>query len=514
MGKTHWAVALLFLLFGTQAAAAERVFSMRLRDDPETLDWHRAQTSVAAYVLFNTMEGLVSWDEKSRIVPALAQAWSITDGGKVYTFHLKPGIKWSDGVALTAKDFVYSWKRLLSPVTGAPYAYFLFDIEGAQAFNKGTVKDFSAVGVKAIDDRTLQVRLVRPAPHWLHLPAFWVTFPLRQDIVEGLGSGWERPGNVVTVGPYKISQHDLGSRIVLRKNVQYHGTRGNIDQINLMIIPDDSVALRLYESGQLHFINDLTTVNLQKLKGRKDLRYFPILKTGYIGFVTNKYPFSLPAVRRAIAMAIDRSRIPGLLQGGQSAASSFVPPGLPGHSKTIGVSFNPPEARALLSSTGIAPSQVHVQLLVRNWDKSVRVAEFVKDQLKKNLGVECTLQKMDHKTFRAHLDLKTFPTFDNTWAADYPDADNFLSLFLSTSGNNMTGWGKVQYDEMILSAKNAQEPSSKEKISFTAQKLLQEQDAAIIPLYYDANNALVKDSVRNLSISSLGALYLRLVHLN
>jgi oligopeptide transport system substrate-binding protein len=160
-----------------------KTFTFRLLGDPETLDWNRAHTSVETHLLINLMEGLVSYDKDLGVIPALAETWTRSSDGKTYTFKLRKGVKWSDGVPLTAKDFVYSWKRLLSPVTSASYAYLLFEVEGAEDFYKGKSADFSTVGVSAPDDSTFVVKLRNPVAYFIHIPTFWVTFPLREDVV-------------------------------------------------------------------------------------------------------------------------------------------------------------------------------------------------------------------------------------------------------------------------------------------------------------------------------------------
>ncbi len=165
------------------AQGGKATFNFRLTGDPETLDWNRAHTAMETFLLMNLMDGLVAFDSKLKVVPALAKTWTRSDDGKTYTFKLREDVKWEDGVRLTAKDFVHSWKRLLSPTTAASYAYLLFDIEGAENFNKGTLKDFGQVGIKAPDDFTFQVKLTRAVAHWIQIPTFWVTFPLREDVV-------------------------------------------------------------------------------------------------------------------------------------------------------------------------------------------------------------------------------------------------------------------------------------------------------------------------------------------
>jgi oligopeptide transport system substrate-binding protein len=240
----------------------DKILNVRLLGEPETLDWNRAHTTVETFILTNMMDGLVQFDSNMQIAPALASSWKMSGDGKTYTFKLRPGVKWSDGVPLKAKDFVYSWKRLLNPATAAAYAYFLFDVQGAEAFNKGTIKDFSKVAVKALNDQTLQVKLSHPVPYWIQIPTFWVTFPLRQDVVEKYGtvtnSNWTEPGKMVTLGPYTLSEHEFDNKIVLKANPTYYTAKGNLDSIDFLVVRDDSTALNLYESGRIDFLTDIS----------------------------------------------------------------------------------------------------------------------------------------------------------------------------------------------------------------------------------------------------------------
>lgn len=500
---------------GQAAAKRERVFTLRIPGEPETLDWNRAHTMVETYVLMNLMEGLVTFDGGLKPVPSLAKGWTVSPDGRTYTFKLREGVKWSDGVPLKAKDFVYSWKRLLSPVTAASYAYFLFDIEGAELFNKGTLRDFDAVGIKAPDDGTLVVKLARPVAHWLSIPTFWVTFPLREDVVEKHGNSWASPGRMVTLGPYLLVTHDMDTRVVLKPNPLYWGSRGNLDQIVGLIVRDDSTALSLYEAGRIDFLTDIATLDLKRLEGRADLKTFPYLKVGYVGFVADKYPLSNARFRRAIAMAVDKSKFSQVLHGGQTPAMSFVPPGLLGHSSKVGLPFDPIRARSELRSSGVdlTAKKLTLEMIFPNWDKASTLAQFLQAELKKNLALEVVLKPFDNKTYRAQLALRAAPIFEASWSADYPDPDNFLSVFLSGSGNNWTSWKSESFDELVLNARNVRDTKVRTDLYTQAQKLLLEDQAVVMPLYYEPNRALVRGTVRGLELNPLNYLLLKKVNL-
>ncbi len=490
----------------------KQTFTFRLLSDPETLDWNRAHTTVETWLLTNLMEGLVSHDSKMNVVPALAESWTKSPDGKTYTFKLRPGVKWSDGVPLKAADFVYSWKRLLSPVTAASYAYTLFDIDGAEEFFQGKQTDFSKVGISAPDDATLVVRLAKPVAHFIHIPTFWVTFPLRQDIVEKYGTAWSKPGRMVTVGPFELSSYDIDSKVVLTANPNYYGTHGNIDTAVGVIVKEDSTALTLYEAGKIDFLTDIAGTDLKRLEGRPDLEKFPYLKTGYLGFVVDQYPVSSVNVRRAIAMAIDKSKIGEFLHGAQTATGGFIPAGMFGYNKSIGLPFDPAAAKKELAKSGVKPG-MKIDLVTTNWEKNLTLCQFIQAELKKNLGLEIGIRSFDHKTFRAQLELYSYPIFLLSWSADYPDPDNFLSVFLSTGGNNRTKWKNAQYDAKVLLARYNQNQKARETLYDQAQKLLVEDDVPVLPLYNEPILALVNPRVKNLQVNALNSLEMKAIRL-
>ena len=503
-------LAALFSLSAFGAANPARDFTLRLMGEPETLDWNKAHTSIETWVLMNVMEGLLSFDSNMKVVPELAQSWKVSADGKTYTFKLRKNVKWSDGVPLKARDFVYSWKRLLSPATAASYAYLLYDVVNAEAYSKGKLKDFGSVGVKAPDDSTLVVKLSHPVAYWIYLPTFWVTFPLREDIVAKYGESWASPGKMVTVGPFNLAEHVVESKIVLKTNPNYYGVRGNIENVVCLIIQDDSTALTLYESGKLDFLTDISTLDLKRLAGRPDLRTFPYFKTGYIGFVVSKPPMDNVKLRRAIAMAIDKARFGEIMHGGQEPATSWVPPRMLAHSANSGLSYDPAKAKEELKASGVDVSKP-IEMTLPNFDKSLILSQFIQGELKKNLNLTLNLQPYDHKTFRAQVAMKAYPIFLLSWSGDYPDPDDFMSVFLGEAGNNRTGWKDEKYDEMVLSARGSQDNKSRERSYLDAQKILLEDDAVVIPLYYEPNMALVRSRVQGLELNPLNYLLLRKV---
>lgn len=493
-----------------------KTFAFRIPDEPETLDWNRAHTPVESKVLTNLMEGLVSFDSGTQVVPALAESWTVSTDGKVYTFKLRSGVKWSDGVPLRAQDFVASWKRLLSPLTAASYAYLLFDIEGAEAYNRGAQQDFGMVGIKAINDQTFQVTLTQAIAHWIYIPAFWVAFPVRQDVIDKYGESWAKPGRMVTIGPFTLASQDLNSRIVMKANHNYWGSRGNLDQAIARVVKSDATALTLYDAGELDFMSDFAALDLKSLRSRSELKFFPHFKTAFLGFVTDKFPASNKKVRRAISMAIDKEKLVKLLQAEQIPATSFVPSPLMGYSKTAGLKFNPSLAMIELKNSGMdfTDRTFTLDYLLPNWDKAGLIGDFIQSQLKKNLGIEVKLHAFDNQAYRAKMDLNAYTLFDSTWTADYPDPDNFFSVFLGSSGNSRTTWKNESYDQAVLVARQTKGGTQREKMYLELQKTLIEDEAVIVPLFYEPNAVLTRSRVKKLDLNPMGYLYLRKVNVD
>ena len=504
------ALITLPLIIQAQPSFAEKTFTMRIQGEPETLDWNLAHTPIETPLMTNLMTGLVLLDSKLNLKPDLAESWKISRDGLTYTFKLRPGLKWSDGVPLRASHFVDSWERLLTPSLGAAYAYFLFDVQGAKEFNSGKTKDFSKVGVKALDDRTLEVKLAQPVSHWISIPSFWVTFPIREDLIAKYGSEWTRPGRMVTVGPYVLLAHQMDSKLVLGVNPHFYGSKPRLDKIEALIVTDDSTALNLYKTGKIDFLTDMPMAYLKELRTRPDFRVFPYLKTVYLGFAVESPSVSNAHLRKAIAMAINRSRLDDFFQGGQKPASSFVPPPLAAFSPRLGLPYDPVKAKAELKASGVDVSKMPpLQLLILNWEKSITLGQYIQEELKQNLGIPVVLEPFDNKTYRAQLNLHKHALFLTSWSADYPDADNFLSIFMSDSGNNRPGWKNAEFDKEVLKARYSTASAKRLRLYEALQKKVQEENAAILPLYYEPNIGLVNPRIHGLELNPLNYLDLR-----
>ena len=489
-------------------------FVFRIPSEPETLDWNRAHSPVETYILLNIMEGLVELNHKLEVVPALAQSWTISDEGKTYRFKLRQDVKWSDGQELRAGDFIYSWKRLLSKGTASPYAYLFFDVKNAKKYFEGQISDFNEVGIRAEGDQTLVIELERAIPYWIQLLSFWATYPMRGDGVERYAHAWTKPGNMLTLGPFLLRKIDKGSRIHLERNPYYYRDRGNIKHVVAQVVRSDSAALRMFSRGKIDFVSGLSHLGASGDRWKNKLKVFPYLKVAYLGFNTKVSPFDNVHFRRAVSMAIDKQELVAKLNGRQRAATSFVPPPLKGFSTKVGLAFNPGKAKKELKKSGVGSLvRSKVELLTPTWDKEMTASKNIRQQLRKNLKIRVSIQAFDYKSFRAQLDLDRSGLFQGIWGADFPDADNFMSVFLSQSGTNKTNWKSKKYDQMLMGARHQLGPIARLKSYIRIQKFLQEENAVVVPLFYEPNMALVSEKVRGLHVNAINYVYLRKVNL-
>ncbi|MEX0804068.1 MAG: peptide ABC transporter substrate-binding protein [Candidatus Binatia bacterium] len=512
-------LALLLLCVSCKASpesnpgASDNHFRVNLGTEPPSLDWSLATDHVSFNVIANLMVGLTEFNEDLKPTPVIAKSWEIADSGRRIVFHLRDDVLWSDGKKVRAQDFEYSWKRLLDPKTASEYAYILFDLVNAQEYHESTILDASEVGVKALDDVTLEVRLRHPASYFLSLTTFEVTFPQRQDIIEKFESRWTDPEHIVTNGPFLLTQWKHENEIQLRANPNYFLGKPAMEKISMFMVNEKTTAVAMYEQGQLDFIDNqsIPTLEKRRLAKQRGFHNVPQLRGYYYGFMTDRKPFNDPRVRKAFAMAIDRGTFPKILQGGEKPASSWIPPGMLAHNSKIGVPFNPPEARRLLREAGYPDGKGFPRVvLAYNTDEVHKlVAEAVQGMWERNLGVVVALENQEWKVYLKKLQNDPPHVFRLGWGADYPDPDNFMKLFTANSGNNSTRWKNPRYDQLIELAARELDPKKRAKHYDEAQKILCETDLPIVPLFWTSESTVLNPRFTGLEFNSMARMDLR-----
>jgi oligopeptide transport system substrate-binding protein len=513
--------ALILLFFcaacetSPKGGTAGKNFRVNLSTEPPSLDWSLATDHVSFNVIANLMVGLTEFDKQLKPAPVIAKSWDILEGGRKLVFHLRDDVSWSDGKKVRAQDFEYSWKRLLDPKTASQYAYILFDIENAQEFHEGKQTDASAVGVQAQDDFTLMVRLRYPASYFLAITTFETTFPQRQDIMEKFDSRWTDPENIVTNGPFLLSSWKHENEIELKANLNYFRAKPAIDKVTMLMVKEKTTAVAMYEQGQLDFLDDHSIPALEKnrLSKQRGFKRVPQLRGEYYGFAVDRKPFNDPRVRKAFAMAIDRSVFPKILHGGEEPASSWIPPGMLAHNPKIGLSFNPPEARRLLREAGYPDGKGFPRIVLGydNEEDRKLVAEAVQGMWQRNLGIVVGLENQEWKVYLKKLQNDPFPVFRDGWGADYPDPDNFMKLFTSNSGNNHLRWRNNRYDQLADSAAREFDVKMRVRLYDDAQRILCETELPMVPLYWRTESTVLNPLFTGLEMNSMGRLDLHRV---
>ncbi len=482
----------------------DQTLRVNLATEPPTLDWNKATDTTSAFIQENIMDGLIgySFDEgKVGLKPALALEWSSTEENRIWTFKLRKDVKWSDGQPFEPYQVLDGWKRLLDPLTASEYAYFLYGIKNAKAFNEGTLEDFSKVGIK-VEGHQIRVELEKPMSYFPYLLTHHSTYPVRVDVVNKFGDSWTEPGNLISLGAYNLKVWDHDKAVVLERNPSYYGEPAKTQNILAYMIEEPSTAINLFDSGRLDILLTLPAGELAALKKRPEYRESPILSLYYYGFNVNKAPTDNLLVRKAIAMAIDKKEITKMLNGGQQPLSGWLPVGLSDHSGEVGLPYDVKKAKELLAQAGFADKEIpKVEISFNSNEDHKRVAENVQAQLKTKLGINVELKNEEWKVYLGTLSTNPSPMYRMGWVADYPDPDNFLNLMTSESENNHTGWVNEKFDKLIKKAVSLSEKQARKDIYTQAQKILIEEDVAVVPLFSSVSHLFVNKRIKNFPVN-------------
>ncbi len=509
--------ALLVVVFcaaltaGCRAERDAATLRIALTNEPATLDPGRATDVQAFYVLSNLYEGLTRYGHGLQVEPAVASSWTFSDDLRRITFHLRDDVVWSDGRPVVAADFVYAWRRLLDPETAAEYAYFLYDVVGAEAVNNGELPP-DELGVAAPDDHTLVVDLERPATYFPHITTFMVTFPLREDVIAAHPWSWTRPEYAVTNGPFLLDAHRPDDRIVLRRNPAYTIAPVHLERAELLVVREANTAWALYDRGDIDVVTELLPLAIPAVRDRADFRNEAALEVRYVAFASQTPPMDDARVRRALALAIDTEQLVDVLGGGQQPARTWLPPGMFGYDPELALRCERDAARALLAEAGYPQGDGFpaVELLYRSGDDWRMIAENVQEQWRRELGIDVEVVVHDQAAFFRRIAEDAPPAMHLArWIADFPDPENFMSLFTSGSGNNHLGFSSPRYDELVDDAVRTQDAAARLAMYNEAQRILLLDEVAIAPLYVNALNWMIAARVDGIEVNPMGVLYLR-----
>lgn len=483
------------------AAAHENFVLIGNGTEPKGLDPSLVAGVPESHMLDNMFEGLTGRDPITlQPVPGVAESWSISEDNKTYTFHLRKNARWSDGVALTAEDFKWSFLRALSFQLASPYAYQLYPIKNAEAFNTQKIKDSAQVGIKVLDAHTLQLELERPTPYFLYLTSFHTLYPTPRHVIEKHpDQEWTRAEYMVSNGAFKLAEWNLNQHIKIVTNPMYWDhARIKIAGAYFYPIENADTEIRNFEAGSLHMIERVPAMKIPLFKREiakspntyHAFKITPYLGTYFFRFNTKKPPLNDVRVRRALMLTVDRKMIvEHITLGGQIPSRAFTPP------NTAGYTYPPTlpetvteteikEARTLLAQAGFPEGKgfPKLDLLYNNGDDHKKICVAVQQMWRKNLGIEVGLLNQEWKVFLNSVHTGEYALARAGWIGDYPDPNTFLDMWVQNGGNNETFWSDPEYDRLIDLAAATLDPQARYGHFREAEKILLDK-LPILPIY-------------------------------
>ena len=538
----------------TPAETTANEITVNIASEPQTID-PALNSAVDGAIMINHMfEGLMRWEDSGVEVAGsdgtctnaqlgYGQAESYEkvaneDGTVTYTFHLRDGIKWSDGEPVTASDFVYSWQRLVDPATAADYSYMIDCVVGASEIIYGTstgevdaegneiieYAEPSTLAVSAPDDQTFVVTITSDLPYFTEICAFPATFPVREDIVSDAQWTYD-PATYISNGAYKMTSRVTNSEIVMEPNEYYYGVDSlGPDKITFKLMDDANAMLSGFNSGELDFIESMPTDEVAGLLASGDLKIVDYIGTYYVCYQTQKAPFDDPRVRQAFTLAVDRTYIvEQITQTGQVEAGGYVPAGVYDAEgatgddfRTVGGDYYAPtdadyeanceKARELLAEAGYPNGEGFpvVTYLYNTDDSHKAVGEALQNMWQTVLGVTVQLDNQEWATFLQTRKDGDYSIARNGWIADYNDPMSFLDMWLTGGGNNDAQYANPEYDALIQQAKASTDPAERMQLMHDAEDIIIGQDYALCPLYFYTQKYMLADGITGMYYTPLG----------
>lgn len=484
--------------------------------EPDNVDPQKASFVGEIQFIMMAYAPLMSFDKDMAPIPGAAESVEVSEDGLIYTFKLRADGQYSDGTPVTAQDFEYAWKRLANPETAGQYQSLPCGIiKGYSEYSAAACQGLSITdtlaldleqlatdyGVKAVDDTTLTIELVSPAPYFPSMAALWIGAPVREQDVANGDDWWYEPANYVGNGPFILTEWDHGNKATWEPNPNYVGPLGpvKLKRVEYNMITESQVAFQAYQNGELDMVGvaaeDLATVQTDPVLG-PELSNIPGSCTRYFGFNLNAAPFDNAQVRQAFAQAFDREAwARDIFQGLVVPITSFVPPGFPGYDESITTySYDPAAAAASLAEAGYPNGEGFPETKL-SYSASARNNarfEWIANQIKQSLNIDVVLDPVDPTAFTALTKEGSVPFFSLGWCADYPDPQNWISLF-QTNGllSSRVGYSNPEFDELVKQADVEQDATKRAELYAQAQQILVE-DAPVVFMSSDAGVELIK----------------------
>ncbi len=504
MRVVRGALAIILLLLACPAASALTVLNRGNGGEIKSLDPQFVDGLNESNIEGDLLIGLLTLDAGGRAIPGAATSWSTSGDGKTWTFHLRDHL-WSDGRPVTAEDFVFAWRRLLDPATGAAYAYNLWVVRNAHAISDGKMPP-TALGVRAVDDKTLVVTLEHPAAYLPELLTHDTAYPLPRHIVLAKGNAWSKPGNFAGNGPYVPREWIANDHVTLVKNpLFYDAAHVRIDVVNYYPTPDSDAALRRFRAGELDTQTPIPLTEIEWLRRTMPaaLHTKPMLGLSYISINMHRPPLDDRRVRRALNLAFDREIITAkVLRLGEPPAYGIVPPGIANYPGGVSLDFRGlaqaerlAKAQWLMRQAGFGPDN-HLRLNFETFDEpnNKRIAA-VMQAMMRAIWVDIDITVIDGATHGRNMRQGSFDLGAASWFADFNDASNFLDLLRSDAGNNYGKYRNPAFDRMLDTAQ--QEPDAKRRGQLlAAAERMALEDYPWIPMRYRVTQDLVQPYVK------------------
>ncbi|WP_019672731.1 ABC transporter substrate-binding protein [Psychrobacter lutiphocae] len=477
--------------------------------EPESLDPHKVSGVPEANVLRQVLVGLTTTDAEGKTIPGMAESWESEDN-KVWIFKIRDA-NWSNGDPVTAEDFVYSMRRVVDPNTASPYASYLADVKvvGAEAIVNGEASP-ETLGVKALDEKTLQVTLSEPVPYFPDVLIHTSTKPVHQKTVEQFGEKWTDPANIVVNGPYKISDWQVNDKIVLTRNESYYDNANTkLEQITLLAIPSSTTDVSRYQAGEIDVTyNEIPSEQFASLKEQlgDQVQISPMLCTYYYEFNTVKPPFDDARVRRALALALDRNTITDKVVGqGQTPAYQFTPV------STNAMSNNTPEweswdqakrveeAKKLLNEAGYsANNPLTFELLYNTNDNHKKIAVAATSLWQQALGEDLVNVELVNKEWKTYLDTRRNGDYQIAragWCGDYNEPSTFLNIVKTGNSNNQGKYSSTQFDNLMTQTLKPGVTTEQRAELYKQAEAQLDADMPLLNIYHYVSPRLVKPYV-------------------
>ncbi len=484
----------------TTESTGDKELAVQIGPDPETIDPALNSAVDGGNMLLHAYECLLTVGEDGTLQPGQAESYDVSEDGLTWTFHLRDGLKWSDGSDLTANDFVYSWKRVCDPEVAAPYAETVLGM--VKGYDEAIDGNLDALGVSAPDDSTLVVELANPCSYFGSLAAFATLSPVQEATIEANGEAWATaPETYVSNGPFYMTEWVPGSHITFSKNPYYWNADAiKLDRLKFVLMEDSNAAYSAYQTGEVLMIKDVPTEEIPSLTGTDDFYVDPIIGTYYISLNIQKAPFDDVNVRKALSLAIDREYVAStLMQGTYTAAGNFMGPGW---MDTDGTEFmsnanggkpyidttnfeaNLEEAKQLLADAGYPDGEGFPTISYTTNDAGYHkvVAEYLQ-QAWAELGIDLQVNIVEWSSFTPMRRSGDFEVARNGWVGDYSDPSNMLELFCTTNGNNDGKFSNADFDAAIETSRSTLDAAERSTALHTAEDILMDQ-AGCIPLAY------------------------------